>query len=140
MPRGGARPGAGRKPKSASGPKALAKAAIKHEERKKRAAPAMEAMLDSLEVMRGCLHMAYNEIPEFLKQVRDVAAGQDGSVDGKLLLESVRALRSSIVDCHTIAKDIAPYEHRRLAGEKPLDQDKPSGPPVLTLTAAEIAQ
>ena len=124
MPRGGRREGAGRKPGATS----LVR--VKRAERAR-----LESVLDSLEVMRGCLGLAYNEIPEFLKQVRELAVGQDP----KVLLEAIRALRTSIVDCHTIAKDIAPYEHRRLAGEKPLDQDDTKGPPVLTLPAIEQA-
>ena len=133
MPRGGKREGAGRKPGSVS-TTALVRA-IEKQKRKAEQMPLVEDALDSLQVMRGCLGMAYTEIPEALKQVRDLAEKQDP----KILLEAVRALRVSIVDCHTIAKDIAPYEHLRLAGEKPLDQDAAKGPPVLTLTAIEQA-
>lgn len=136
MPRGGARPGAGRKPGSTNTAKALAKAEIKARARE-RAAPIMEGMLDSLEVMRRGLQIMVNEVAPALKLLHDLSVERRD-------LEGVKAstleLKRTVLDAHTIAKDLAPYEHRRLAGEKPLAQDAPEGPPVLVLTAAEIAQ
>lgn len=139
MPRGGARPGAGRKP--GSSPKADSKAVIKREETRRRqearAAPVLEGMLDSLTVMRRGLQIMVNEVAPALKKVHDIAAENK---DTKEQLAVVRELKSTILDSHTIAKDLAPYEHRRLAGEKPLDQDKREGPPIVPMTAADIAQ
>lgn len=130
MPRGGARPGAGRKP----GSKSLIRAGLKQKHRE-RPNVHIEGEIDSLAAMRACLALIYNEVPDALKKVRDLC----GEGDPKVLLEAIRSLRLAILDTHTIAKDIAPFEHRRLAGEKPLDQDKAAGPPVLTLTAIEQA-
>lgn len=77
-----------------------------------------------------------NEIAPALKKIHDLAAETN---DPKAQLAAVQVLKGTILDAHTIAKDLAPYEHRRLAGEKPLDQDKDKGPPILTLTAEEVA-
>lgn len=136
MPRGGARPGAGRKPGSKAGTKSIAKAVIKAEERKRRAAPAMQGLLDSLEVMRRGLQIMVNEVGPALKAIHDRAAGEK---DAKTQLATVRELKGTVLDAHTIAKDLAPYEHRRLAGEKPLDQDKAQGPAQNLVVAEELA-
>lgn len=136
MPRGGARPGAGRKPGSVT-KNALTKVIDRRKREGRPAADPKPSQVDSLMVMRQCLGLVYNDVMDHLKTVRDIAV--EGK-DHKALLEAVLVLKSTIQSCAAIAKDIAPFEHRRLAGEKPLDQDRPAGPPALMLTAAEIAQ
>lgn len=90
--------------------------------------------LDSLAMMRRCLKMIANEIPPALAKVREIAAEAN---DQSTLLKAVVVLKETIIDCHTVAKDIAPYEHRRLAGERPLKDE--TGPRTLVLTAQERA-
>ena len=90
----------------------------------------------ALEVMRRCLSMALADLPEVVKAAKDTAAE---AKDGKTILEAARVFASNLDRCFGYSKDIAPYESRRLAGERPLDQDAQVGPPVLVLTAADKA-
>ena len=123
-----------RKPRRPSKPSvpALRAAQAQRDARKE----SVERHLDSLATMRWCLSMMFDEVAPALKRIHDLAVEAS---DAKTQLAALRELKGTALDTHSIAKDIAPYEHRRLAGEKPLDQDDTKGPPVLTLPAIEQA-
>ena len=123
MPRGGRRPGAGRPRGSTQ--KALAKIIERAEGQ---APPPPDAELTPLDIMLDNIRWYRTHAVETLRKILDPKTPDE---ERKLRLQvfmEERGLRGALQNA---AKDAAPYMHRRLHGEKPMDEDRSKVPVAL---------
>jgi len=136
MGHGGARKGAGRKPRGVN-----ANALATVDAYQKARAEAQDADYEDvkgtpLSFLLDAVEWYRSEAPLELKKILDPATPPE---EKKMRLAIFTEFRSLKREGAAIARDAAQCIHRRLMGERPLDQDRPQGPKYLNLKAIEQA-